>query len=117
MPSRWSAALYPLAQEITRTGQVSYFLQPTQCGGQVIAARVGDYLARYDVPAREATDVRWAQVCMALEDTVERLEALFEPVFARRMQESCGRRCITGTTLQKSTAPSWKKICSGWTVS
>lgn len=36
---------------------------------------------------REATDVRWAQVCMELEDTVERLEALFEPVFARRMQE------------------------------
>ena len=80
-------ALYPLAQEITKDGQVSYFLQPTQCGGQVIAARVGDYLARYDVPAREATDVRWAQVCMALEDTVERLDALFEPVFARRMQE------------------------------
>ena len=61
-------------------------MQPTQCGGQVIAA-VGDYLARYDVPAREATDVRWAQVCMELEDTVERLDALFEPVFARRMQE------------------------------
>ena len=80
-------ALYPLAQEITKEGQVSYFLQPTQCGGQVIAARVGDYLARYDVPAREATDVRWAQVCMELEDTVERLDALFEPVFARRMQE------------------------------
>lgn len=80
-------ALYPLAQEITKDGQVSYFLQPTQCGGQVIAARVGDYLARYDVPAREATDVRWAQVCMELEDTVERLDALFEPVFARRMQE------------------------------
>ena len=68
-------ALYPLAQEITKEGQVSYFLQPTQCGGQVIAARVGDYLARYDVPAREATDVRWAQVCMELEDTVERLAA------------------------------------------
>lgn len=32
-------------------------------------------------------------------------------------RKSCGRRCITGTTLQKSTAPSWKKICSGWTVS
>ena len=107
-------ALYPLAQEITKDGQVSYFLQPTQCGGQVIAARVGDYLARYDVPAREATDVRWAQVCMELEDTVERLEALFEPGGCRKC---FGRRCITGTTLQKSTAPSWKKICSGWTVS
>ena len=80
-------ALYPLAQEISRKGQVSYFLQPTGCGGQVIEARVEDYLARYDVPAREQTDVRWAQVCMELEDTVERLDALFEPVFARRMQE------------------------------
>ena len=51
-------ALYPLAQEISRKGQVSYFLQPTGCGGQVIEARVEDYLARYDVPAREQTDVR-----------------------------------------------------------
>ena len=51
------------------------------------------------------------------QEQVERLDALFEPVFARRCRKSCGRRCITGTTLQKSTAPSWKKICSGWTVS
>ena len=79
-------ALYPLAQEISRDGQVSYFLQPTDCGGQVIEARVQDYLARYDVPAREATDVRWAQTCMALEDTVEQLEAALGPVLVRRMQ-------------------------------
>ena len=80
-------ALYPLAQEITKDGQVSYFLQPTQCGGQVIEARVEDYLARYDVPAREEMDVFWARTCMKLEDTVEALEAVFEPVFVRRMQE------------------------------
>ncbi len=80
-------ALYPLAQEITKEGQVSYFLQPTQCGGQVFEARVEDYLARYDVPAREPVDVFWAQTCMALEDRVEQLGAVFEPVFARRMQE------------------------------
>ena len=79
-------ALYPLAQEISRDGQVSYFLQPTGCGGQVIEARVQDYLARYDVPAREATDVRWAQTCMALEDAVEQLEAALGPVLVRRMQ-------------------------------
>ena len=79
-------ALYPLAQEISRDGQVSYFLQPTDCGGQVIEARVEDYLTRYDVPAREATDVRWAQTCMALEDTVEQLEAALGPVLVRRMQ-------------------------------
>lgn len=38
-------------------------------------------------PVREATDVRWAQVCMALEDRVEALEAVFEPVFIRRMRQ------------------------------
>ena len=80
-------ALYPLAQEISREGQVSYFLQPTGCGGQVIEARVEDYLACYDVPAREQTDVRWAQTCMTLEDTVEQLGAQLSPVLVRRMQD------------------------------
>ena len=61
-------------------------MQPTGCGGQVIEARVQDCLARYDVPAREAIDVRWAQTCMALEDTVERLEEVLSPVLVRRMQ-------------------------------
>ena len=54
---------------------MSYFLQPTGCGGRVIEAKVEDYLARYDVPAREETDVRWAQTCMDLEDVVEPLDA------------------------------------------
>lgn len=79
-------ALYPLAQEISREGEVCYFLQPTGCGGQIIEARVEDYLARYDVPAREQTDVCWAQTCMKLEDTVEQLEAVLSPVLVRRMQ-------------------------------
>ena len=73
-------ALYPLAQEITKDGQVSYFLQPTQCGA---------------TPGKACTAKTLPGGC----------------------RKSCGRRCITGTTLQKSTAPSWKKICSGWTVS
>ena len=80
-------ALYPLAQEISREGEAAYFLQPTQCGGQVIEAKVNDYLARYDVPAREAVDVRWAQVCMDLEDTVEALNAQLSPVLARRLED------------------------------
>ena len=63
-----------------------YFLQPTGCGGTVFAARVEDYLARYDVPAREKTDVRWAQTCMELEDVVEPLDAALEPPLRRRMQ-------------------------------
>ena len=79
-------ALYPLAQEISREGEVRYFLQPTDCGGQVVEARVQDYLARYDVPAREALDVRWAQTCMMLEDRVEALEGQLQPVLVRRMQ-------------------------------
>ena len=64
----------------------THFTNPTGCGGQVIEARVQDYLARYDVPAREAIDVRWAQTCMALEDTVEQLEAVLGPVLVHRMQ-------------------------------
>ena len=79
-------ALYPLAQEISREGEVSYFLQPTGCGGRVVEAKVEDYLARYDVPAREKTDVRWAQTCMDLEDVVEPLDAALEPPLRRRMQ-------------------------------
>ena len=80
-------ALYPLAQEISREGRVRYFLQPTGCGGQVTRARVEDYLALYDVPAREQTDVRWALTCMELEDTVEQTEAVLSPVLVRRMQD------------------------------
>jgi len=37
-------------------------------------------------PPGEAIDVRWAQTCMALEDTVEQLEAVLSPVLVRRMQ-------------------------------
>ena len=80
-------ALYPLAQEISREGEVSYFLQPTECGGQVIEAKVQDYLARYDVPAREETDVFWALTCMKLEDTVEALAAQLQPVLLRRVYD------------------------------
>lgn len=61
-------------------------MQPTGCGGRVIEAKVEDYLARYDVPAREKTDVRWAQTCMDLEDVVEPLDAALEPPLRRRMQ-------------------------------
>ena len=52
----------------------------------MIEARVQDYLSRYDVPAREALDVRWALTCMELEDEVERLEAVLSPVLLRRAQ-------------------------------
>lgn len=80
-------ALYPLAQEISREGKVSYFLQPTGCGGRVFEAKVENYLRRYDVPAREPIDLRWAQCCMMLEDRVEELEQRLEPVFVHRMQQ------------------------------
>lgn len=65
---------------------MSYFLQPTACGGRVIEAKGEDYLSRYDVPAREQTDVRWALGCMELEDVVEQAEMLLSPVLVRRMQ-------------------------------
>lgn len=80
-------ALYPLAQEISREGEVSYFLQPTDCGGRVTQARVREYLARYEVQARQPHDVRWAMTCMELEDRVEQLETELAPVLVRRMQQ------------------------------
>lgn len=84
-------ALYPLAQEITRDGQVRWFLQPTACGGRIQGARVEDHLARYALSEREEVDVRWAQCCMALEDRVEEAEKLLEPVLVRRMEDKLWR--------------------------
>ena len=52
----------------------------------MFSAKVEDYLARYDVPARAAVDVCWAQTCMTLEDTVEELNTILSPVLARRLE-------------------------------
>ena len=79
---------------------------------QVIEARVQDYLSRYDVPAREALDVRWALTCMELEDEVERLEAVLSPVLLRRAQAKLCRHCITTTTTHSPGCPSWKPTCT-----
>ena len=80
-----ACALYPMAQEIDVSGRVGYFLQPTDCGGHVYEATVGDYLRASGILDREAVDVRWAQACMELADRVEALEARFEPALRRRM--------------------------------
>ena len=102
-------ALYPLAQEISREGEVRYFLQPTGCGGRVIEAKVEDYLARYDVPAREKTDVRWAQTCMTLEDTVEQLGAQLSPVLVRRMQDKLWQALYFGYNYAAPFLPQLEK--------
>ena len=92
-------------------------MQPTDCGGRVIEAKVEDYLARYDVPAREAIDVRWAQTCMDLEDMVEPLDAALEPPLRRRMQAKLWQALYLSLTMRKSTSLSWKKTSSGWAQS
>ena len=103
----------PLAQEISREGQVSYFLQPTGCGGQVIEARVQDYLLPLPTsPPARPLDVRWALTCMELEDEVERLEAVLSPVLLRRAQAKLCRHCITTTTTHSPGCPSWKPTCT-----
>ncbi len=61
-------------------------MQPTGCGGQVIEARVEDYLARYDVPPGKRLTSAGRKTCMALEDVVEPLDAALEPPLRRRMQ-------------------------------
>ncbi len=93
---------------------MSYFLQPTGCGGQVIEARVEYYLARYDVPAREQTDVRWAQTCMTLEDTVEQLGAQLSPVLVRRMQDKLWQALYFGYDYAAPFLPQLEKTCTGW---
>ena len=110
-------ALYPLAQEISREGEVSYFLPPTGCGGRVIEAKVEDYLARYDVPAREETDVRWAQTCMTWKTWWSRWMPPLSRPCAAGCRRSSGRHSILGLTMRKSTSLSWKKTSSGWAQS
>lgn len=102
-------ALYPLAQEISREGEVAYFLQPTSCGGQKIEARVEDYLLRYDVPARERTDARWAVACMELEDTVEMLEGQLGPVLMRRAQDKLWQALYYRYTPEKAFLPQFEE--------
>lgn len=66
-------ALYPLGQSIDEDGTVHYFQQPTDCGGQVIRAKVSDYLDIYQIQQREPLDVLWAQTCLALSQRVQAL--------------------------------------------
>ena len=79
-------ALYPLGQEISPTGEVCYYFQSTQCGGQVYRATLADYLTEQEVAEREPLDVRWAQCCMQLEQETSTWENTFHPVVLRRFQ-------------------------------
>ena len=101
-------ALYPLAQEIDKEGNISYFLQLTDCGGRVIEAKVGDYLNRYDVPAREKTDAKWAVTCMELEDVVEELEKQLSPVMMRRVEAKLWQALYYQYTLEGEFLPQFE---------
>lgn len=98
-------ALYPLAQEISREGEVSYFLQPTECGGRVTEAKVGDYLARYGIPDREAIDVYWAQTCMEWEERIQLLAAELSPVLLRRLYDKLWQALYYGYDPQAPFLP------------
>lgn len=67
-------ALYPLGQQIDLDGTVTYFAQPTDCGGQVHQARVADYLDRYGIRERVPLDVQWAMNCIRLSKMLRRME-------------------------------------------
>ena len=79
-------ALYPLAQEISREGEVSYFFAAHRLRRACHRGKSGGLSGPLRRPAREKTDVRWAQTCMDLEDVVEPLDAALEPPLRRRMQ-------------------------------
>lgn len=102
-------ALYPLAQEIDADGQVCYFLQQTGCGGQLVDATVGDYLAQYGIPQREELDVRWALTCMELENRVETLEQTLEPVLWRQMQAALWQELYYHYDLAQPFAPQFAR--------
>ena len=88
---------------------MSYFLQPTGLRRAGDRGKVEDYLTRYDVPAREQTDVRWAQTCMTLEDTVEQLGAQLSPVLVRRMQDKLWQALYFGYDYAASFLPQLEK--------
>ncbi len=71
-------ALYPLGQEISLDGTVSYFAQTVHCGGTVYEAKLGDFLQRYDIAAREAFDVQWAFACIRLAKQMQALSRAVE---------------------------------------
>ena len=110
-------ALYPLAQEISREGEVSYFLQPTGCGGRVIEAKVEDYLARYDVPARERPTSAGRRPAWTWKTWWSRWTPPSSRPCAAGCRRSSGRHSILSLTMRKSTSRSWKKTSSGWAQS
>lgn len=66
-------ALYPLGQSIERDGTIEYFLQPTECGGQVFEAKLQDYLESMGIAQRERLDADWALTCIALAKRMKEL--------------------------------------------
>lgn len=72
-------ALYPLGQQIGLDGLVTYFAQPTDCGGQIVRAKCSDHLELYGIREREPVDVRWALGCIRLSKRVRALEPSLVP--------------------------------------
>ncbi|MCI2047122.1 MAG: YkgJ family cysteine cluster protein [Faecalibacterium sp.] len=79
-------ALYPLGQQIELDGTVSYFAQEIDCGGEIHRARVADFLARYDIEAREPLDTKWAFTCIRLSREAKALEATLTPARMKLLQ-------------------------------
>lgn len=84
-------ALYPLGQQIDPDGTITYFMQPTDCGGQVIRAKVTDYLALYQIERREALDVQWAQTCTRLSEQCIRWSKQATPAQMKMIQQKIYR--------------------------
>lgn len=99
-----ACALYPLGQEISAEGRVSYFLQPVDCGGKVYQERVCDYLSRYGIDAREPVDVLWAQRCMALEKRAGEWAKNFEPVLLHRLLQKLEQALYYNYSAEKAFA-------------
>ena len=108
-------ALYPLAQEISRAGEVHYFLQPTGCGGQVIEAKVQDYLARYDVPPGKPLTCAGRRPAWRWKIPWSSWRQCSARCWCAGCRRSSGRRCILVTIMHRTICRSWKQTCKRWT--
>ncbi len=98
-------ALYPLGQQIDTDGTISYFMQPTDCGGQVIRAKVTDYLALYKIEQREPLDIDWALTCMELAERVQALEQKADPIQIKLLGRKIYRALYLDYNWEQDFAP------------
>lgn len=107
-------ALYPLAQEITREGEVGYFLQPTAAAGRCLRQRWGTIWpgtmsrrGRRRMCAGRRPALRWKTGWRRWKRSLNRSSN-------GGCSRNCGRRSIINMRSHSRSCRNWRKISSGW---